>query len=139
MEIRNSTKDDVAELALLMGQLGYPTTNEEMEVQLRGNSNTLVAIIDGKVVGMIGLVSSYYYEMNGSYVRVVAFVVDTDYRSNGIGKELLRAAEKWAISIGSSGIGLNSGNPPERKEAHSFYRKMGFIEKSIGFAKTLEQ
>jgi hypothetical protein len=42
-----------------------------------------------------------------------------------------------ARRIGAIGIGLNSGNRPERAKAHRFYKDMGYVEKSIGFAKSL--
>ncbi|MBP3951797.1 GNAT family N-acetyltransferase [Bacillus suaedae] len=142
MEIRKATVSDIGELTLLMDQLGYPTTPEKMKLRfcnIEANSdyNTLVASYDGNVVGMIGLVKGYYYELDGSYVRIVALVVNINYRSKGIGKKLVQEAENWSRKIGASGIGLNSGNRTERINAHEFYKNMGFIEKSIGYAKSL--
>jgi GNAT superfamily N-acetyltransferase len=142
MEIREATVNDTEILALLMEQLGYPTTIESMKTRFKNiHSNpdyrTLLASYDGKIVGMIGLVKGYYYEMDGSYVRIVAFVVDSNYRGKGIGKKLLNEAESYARSIGARGILLNSGNRPERYRAHQFYKHMGYAEKSIGFVKRL--
>src|SRR5690606_20179814 len=99
--------------------------------------HTLLALYDAKVVGMIGLVKGYYYELDGLYVRIVALVVDSNHRNKGIGKQLLNEAEIWAKKIGATGIGLNSGNRPERINAHKFYKNSGYIEKSVGFAKRL--
>jgi len=75
--------------------------------------------------------------MNGSYVRILAFVVDSNYRSKGIGKKLLEEAENWARWIGALCKGLNSGKRPERLIAHNINKNMGYVEKSIGFAKSL--
>lgn len=142
MEIREATLNDINKLTDLMEHLGYPTTIENMETRFRNieaspDYHTLLATYDGKIVGMIGLVKGYYYEMDGSYVRIVALVVDSNYRSKGIGKKLINEAENWARTIGATGIGLNSGNRPERIKAHEFYRNQGYVEKSIGFVKSL--
>lgn len=142
MEIRDATLNDVNELTILMEQLGYPTTIENMEtrfknIALNPDYKTFVAISEGSVVGMIGLLKGYYYEMDGYYVRIVALVVNTRYRNKGIGKKLIEEAENWSRNIGATGIGLNSGNRPERVNAHTFYINRGYIEKSIGFVKSL--
>jgi GNAT superfamily N-acetyltransferase len=142
MEIRKATMHDYVELASLMEQLGYPTSIEQMKQRLTNidaspNYHTLVATESDKVIAMIGLVKSFYYEMNGSFIRIQAFVVDSNYRNQGIGKKLLEKAEEWARSIGAAGISLNSGNREERIAAHKFYEKMGYVAKSIGFAKSL--
>lgn len=86
---------------------------------------------------MIGLVKGYYYELDGLYIRIVVLVVDKNYRNKGIGKQLLENAESWAKNIGATGIGLNSVDRPERINAHHFYKKNGYVEKSIGFAKKM--
>ncbi|MFT4413668.1 GNAT family N-acetyltransferase [Fredinandcohnia humi] len=143
MEIRKAEMKDVDRLAELMTQLGYPTSVEQMKqrfANMESNSDyhTLVALYDGNVVGVLGLLKGYYYELDGSYARIVAFVVDSTYRNKGIGKRLLNEAENWARRVGATGIGLNSGDRPERRDAHAFYRKMGYEDKSIGFAKGLE-
>jgi len=83
------------------------------------------------------MIKGYYYEMDGFYTRIVSFVVDSNYRSMGIGKKLLEVGESWARSIGATRIGLNSGSRPERERAHRLYKNMGYVEKSIGFAKSL--
>jgi len=106
-------------------------------IQSNPDYHTIVASYDGKIVGLVGLVKGYYYEMDGLYIRIVAFVVDSNYRSKGIGKKLLGEAESIARRWGTMGIGINSGNRPERFNAHKFYKKMGYVEKSIGFAKSL--
>ncbi|GIN72644.1 N-acetyltransferase [Bacillus sp. J14TS2] len=142
MQIREATVNDIEVLTSLMEQLGYPTTIESMKTRMNHieaspDYHTLLASYDGKVIGMIGLVKGYYYEMDGFCIRIVAFVVDSNYRGKGIGKKLLAEAESWARKIGATGIGLNSGNRPERFTAHKLYKSMGYIEKSIGFAKSL--
>lgn len=142
MIIRKAEMGDVSQIVSLMEQLGYPTTIDHMAnrfhtISTNSNYHTLVAEYNGKVVGMAGLCTSLFYEYDGCYVRIVAFVVDIHYRRKGVGKSLIQEAEKWAIEQGATAIGLNSGNREERKGAHQFYLEMGYKEKSIGFSKGL--
>ncbi|MBH0229389.1 GNAT family N-acetyltransferase [Halobacillus sp. KCTC 3957] len=122
-----------------MGHLGYPTTVEEMEhrfknISMTSTYHTQVAEVGGRVVGMVlGLP----YNRNNPYVRIVAFVVDVDYRNQGIGSGLLQAAEEWARSREANMLVLNSGNRTERKDAHLYYSNRGFEGKATGFYKKL--
>ncbi|MEQ2528315.1 GNAT family N-acetyltransferase [Bacillaceae bacterium CLA-AA-H227] len=142
VEIRKANIHDIPALASLMEQLGYPTTIESMNlrfrhIELNPDYHTFVASINGEVVGMIGLIKSFYYQLDGVYVRIVALVVDSRYRNEGIGKSLVEQAENWAKSLGAIGMSVNSGNRPERVNAHRFYKNMGYVDKSTGFAKSL--
>ncbi|RDW20791.1 GNAT family N-acetyltransferase [Oceanobacillus chungangensis] len=125
-----------------MGELGYPTTTDEMEQRFsKINSNALyntqVAEIDGAIVGMIGMMLGFHYEKNENYVRIVALVVDSKYRKQGIGEMLMLKAEEWAKEQGANRIVLNSGNRSERNDAHKFYTNRGFERKATGFYKLL--
>lgn len=140
--IRKATESDISQMAKLMGELGYPTTKEEMEQRfLKINTcnlyNTQVAEFNEKIVGMIGMILGYHYEKNDNYVRIVALVVDSEYRKKGIGKKLIMAAEEWAEHQSANRLVLNSGNRSERSEAHQFYTDRGFEAKATGYYKTL--
>ncbi|MBM7602486.1 GNAT superfamily N-acetyltransferase [Metabacillus crassostreae] len=142
MDIREASINDVAGLVTLMAELGYPTSVDSFRTRFNAiltnqNYYTLVAELDGKLVGMAGLCIGLFYEYDGSYVRIVAFVVETTYRRKGIGKRLIHEAEIWARKQGAIAIGLNSGNREERKSAHQFYLNMGYKDNSIGFSKSL--
>lgn len=142
MIVREASNNDVSQLVSLMEQLGYPTTLDKFKNRLSAiaehpDYHTLVAEINGKIIGMAGLCSGLFYEYDGSYVRIVAFIVDKDYRRKGIGKKLIQEAECWAKKQGAVAIALNSGNRPERKDAHQFYTSLGYIAKSTGFSKRL--
>lgn len=142
MKIRVAIRNDIPQLASLMKQLGYPTTIESMELRFNNIESDLayhilVAELNCEVVGMIGLYKGFFYEYDGSYVRIVAFVVDSNHRRKGIGKKRILETESWAKEQGAYGIGINSGNRPERIKAHNFYTKMGYEAKSIGFSKSL--
>jgi len=141
--IRLATEADVKGLAKLMGELGYPTTEKDMEQRFKKiNANplyrTIVAEIDGSIVGMVGMIVGYRYENNEDYIRIVALVVDSKYRKKGIGKNLIEKAEEWAINQGIKTLVLNSGNRVVRNDAHQFYVHNGFEGRATGFYKELD-
>jgi GNAT superfamily N-acetyltransferase len=140
--IKDTTFADAEAVAALVTQLGYPTSPLEMQMRLERISEhadykTIVAQIDGRVVGFAGLMKGWYFEHNESYARIIAFVIGQDFRNQSIGKQLLNACEEWAASKGAKSILLNSGNREERLNAHAFYQKMGYSIKSLGFVKKL--
>src|SRR5699024_9134846 len=125
-----------------MGELGYPTTTAEMEFRfskISSNSlyNTQIAEKNGVIVGMIGMLLGFHYEKNENYVRIVALVVDSEYRKQGIGERLIEKAEEWAKEQGANKIVLNSGNRSERDDAQDFYTRRGFEGSATGFDKVL--
>lgn len=140
--LREAEQSDIPALSVLMNELGYHTTEQEMEMRflnLRSHPDyrTLVATIDNQVAGMIGLSRNYSYEQNGIYVRVLALVTTQKLRQQGIGKKLMEAAEDWAVKIGADTILLNTGNREERAVAKKFYQRIGYEIKSSGFRKKL--
>lgn len=142
MDLREATINDVPGLVSLLNQLGYPTSIDTFKLRFNAiaanpSYHTIVAELDGKLVGMAGLCTGLFYEYDGSYVRIVAFVVDANHRGKGIGKRIIQEAESWARKQGAVSIGLNSGNREERKRAHQFYLNMGYEDRSIGFSKNL--
>lgn len=140
--IRDTTFADVEAIANLITQLGYPTTTEDMRARLGHISShpdyrTIVAETANQVVGFAGLMKGWYCEHNDAYVRVLAFVVDENFRNLSVGKNMLSACEEWAATQGAKTMLLNSGNREERINAHMFYQKMGYEIKSSGFVKKL--
>src|SRR5690625_6322577 len=98
-----------------MGELGYPTTTDEMGSRLSkisSNSlyNTQVAEKNGVIDGMIGMILGFHYEKNENYVRIIALVVDSEYRKQGIGEKLIEKAEEWAKEQDRKSTRLNSSH-----------------------------
>ena len=141
--IRPATEDDILSLATLMVELGYATTAEDMRLRYHAvaahpDYATWVAVCDGHVAGMIGLIKLLYYEMNGCYIRIASLVIGSEYRQKGIGTLLVQKAEEWAAETGAKQVLVNSGNREERKPAHAFYQHLGFEPKTTGFVKTIK-
>ena len=136
---REAVVNDIPALAQLMGSLGYPTTTHEMvkrfEQLVKYPYHTVVGESNGLVVAVMGLHHCFMYEKNGSFVRVAALVVDEQFRGHGIGHSLIQIAETWARELGAVALLLNSG--AQRKDAHRFYKRVGFAEKGLSFFKSL--
>src|SRR5258708_36623160 len=94
LNIVPASLSDASSLARLMEQLGYPTETREMEGRLTGillqrDYQTLVAELNSRVVGMIGVDVGRFYEKNGSYGHIVALVVEQEHCSHHIGSSLV--------------------------------------------------
>lgn len=142
-EIRTAQPKDYNDLVDLMKELGYPTTINDLAerfnlLQEHNDYEALVFVKDGCVIGFAGLCKAFAFEFTGMYVRLLAFVVSSNQRNQGIGKLLLEACEEWAIRQGATAITLNSGNREERQAAHALYKSNGYLVKSTGFFKKLE-
>jgi GNAT superfamily N-acetyltransferase len=131
---------DAAGLTELMAQLGYPSDAAEMEQRLPpilGDDSyaTLVAEVDGAVVGLIGLRVGRDYVRSGWYSQLLVLAVDEKARRGGIGRQLVEAAEAWARARGADVMVLHSGR--QRTGAHAFYERVGYEATGVRFKKTL--
>lgn len=138
--VRNVNYNDFETLTELIKELGYPSTVSKVSERLSKISSskcykTFVSEVDGKIVGFIGLCKLYAYEYDGAYIRIIALVVNEQYRGKGIGTKLVESAEKWALDEEAIAITLNSGI--NRKEAHEFYKSKGYDIKGYSFSKAL--
>jgi GNAT superfamily N-acetyltransferase len=140
--VRDAKESDIPQLSILITQLGYPCTPDEVlarfiNVNQHPDYRTMVVADGVRPIAMAGLMKGFWYEKNGSYLRILAFVVDEEYRGEGIGKMLIKAIEEWAATLGVNSIILSSGNRDERIGAHLFYQSLGYEIKSSGFIKQL--
>jgi predicted N-acetyltransferase YhbS len=140
--IREFSFIDIEAITELMSDLAHTASKEQMQKRLEKISSnpmycTFVAEREGKVVGMVGLRQLYSYEGDNPVVQISALVTKTEYRGLGIGKELIKQAEKWAREKGANVIVLTSGNRPEREEAHQFYKHLGYTISGFRFSKRL--
>lgn len=70
-------------------------------------------------------------------MRILAFVININYRKNGYGSLLLKESENLARKMKCEALTLNSGIKEERRTAHHFYKYSGLDKKSFGFVKNL--
>lgn len=137
--IRPPAPADAQALARLMGELGYPSTAEQVQGRIdRADANpdyrTHVAEVNGQVVGMMGLQRGWAYEKDAPFVRVLALVVSAGARRRGVGARLLGTAHAWARELGAYGVHLTTSL--HRDEAHRFYERVGFERTGWRYART---
>ena len=139
MRIRPMTAADTPIVAGLTTQLGYPAASEEIAQRLSdldGRHAALVADEDGRAIGWVhvALVTSL---VSGMKADIGGLVVDENHRSDGIGAELLAAAEAWAREQGAARMVVRSRVARER--AHGFYEREGYelVKTSHVFEKQL--
>lgn len=129
LQIREAELDDAVELAELSGQLGYPSTAEQLIRRLQGmlaGGERTAFVADtgnGKLAGFVGLQIMRTLEADPR-AEVTALVIRDNYRSQGIGKVLMACAEEWAGAQRCEVIGLRSNVIRER--AHAFYERLGY-------------
>ena len=140
--VRPAGTADVDAIAFLCGQLGYPSTAEDIERRLAeivGDPNATVLVAGSHPDGVVGWVHvrALHLITRDACAEIVGLVVDESRRGRGIGTRLMAAAEEWARNRGLSALRLRSN--VIRDEAHAFYRRQGFASSktSLLFTKTL--
>jgi GNAT superfamily N-acetyltransferase len=126
--IRPMRAGDAEAVAVLAGQLGYPSSTQEVHERMRhvlgrDDAAALVAEDAGRVIAWL------HVEMRRSLVadheaQVMALVVDEACRSRGIGAAMMAAAEDWARRQGADR--LRVGSRVTRTDAHRFYERLGY-------------
>ena len=140
LTIRVAEINDAAALAQLMCELGYETTESEMQIRMARIAaderyRTFVALCDGKVCGMIGTVTSLSYEHNDPGGRILAIATVSTMRRCGIGRALIATAEKDFAERGVRRVALNTRLT--REVAHKFYESLGYERNGWRFVKQL--
>ena len=125
--IRAAVIEDAENITDLLQQLGYRRGLADMAQYLAAieeDAAILVAVgDDGRAVGCLHvLVDNRLAE--GRRGEITSLVVAADVRSQGIGADLVAAAQKWlqARGIGSLRVRCNA----VRDRAHRFYERLGF-------------
>jgi len=95
----------------------------------------LVAEEDGEVVGLASLHVGLALEYDGDAGKLSAIVVDERNRGRGIARALVSAIELEARRRGCVLLFLTAAE--RRRDAHAFYRAVGFEETGRRFAKSL--
>jgi GNAT superfamily N-acetyltransferase len=132
VRVRRASIDDGAALADLLGQLGYPTTEEEARARLAawaGDERRLVLVAERSAVavGFVAVAAVPYFERAGSWARICALAVDRDHRRRGVGRRLVAVAEEAAAGWGCVAVEITSSR--RRDEAHAFYRDLGYEDR----------
>jgi GNAT superfamily N-acetyltransferase len=129
MTVRPLRLEDAQVAAALAGQLGYPSTTEDIERRFRLlDGSPLDALFGAEteahmLVGWVHVQRHYSLELD-PYALVVALVVDEHYRGGGVGRALLEATEQWARDHSLAEMRVRSNVTRER--THRFYEARGY-------------
>ena len=143
-ELRTSVREallaDAPRIVSLAGQLGYDVPVAHVERQLaRANDERTVLVAVVPRAGVVGWISVSLREAItlSDCADIEGLVVEDEYRGNGIGRLLVRAAEAWARRRNCTSMRLVSNVVRER--AHEFYRGLGYdlLKTQHAFKKTL--
>lgn len=129
MIIRHATIEDALEIcSLCCGELEYECDPTLILAKLRSidpaAETVYVAEIANEVVGFIYVEKrdSLFYE--SAAANIIAIAVDSEFRNQGVGRELIKSAERWSNNNGLSIVLLNEGTIGE--SAHKFYKVLDF-------------
>ena len=139
-DLRSAVIADADDVARLLTELGYPCeiddAAERISAVLHNDRQALIlARSHGAACGLLALDFMYYLPLGTTTCRVTALVVTPTAQGLGIGRTLLKEAERRARVGGAARIELTSGS--QRTEAHAFYRACGYKDSSVRFVKLL--
>lgn len=139
-DLRSASLMDSDDVAALLGELGYPCEVAEAADRIAaiiGNDRQalVVARCDGRVCGLVALDFMYYLPLGTTTCRITALVVTSEVQGRGLGRQLLREAERRARAAGAARLELTSGS--QRTDAHAFYRACGYGDGTVRFVKRL--
>jgi GNAT superfamily N-acetyltransferase len=138
--IRSARPDDAADVARLLGQLGYPSTPDQVLRRLSrldaGDAHlVLVCEFAGRLIGLVTAWAGDCIHRDGPIGRVTALIVADGQRQRGTGSDLLARAEAWLRRRGATVAIVNA--QLTRAEAHRFYESRGYAVTGKRFSKLL--
>jgi N-acetylglutamate synthase-like GNAT family acetyltransferase len=137
--VREARRDDRGAMLHLLAELGYPADAETLDLRLdrlggEPSAKALVAEREGEIVGLASLHVLHLIE-RPPLGRLSAIVVAESARRGGVGLALMERVEREARAVGCDRLEVTSGE--WRRDAHAFYRELGFEETSKRFIKRL--
>jgi GNAT superfamily N-acetyltransferase len=138
VRLREAGAADAAALARLLTELGYPTDAVSVPDRMArfhaaGGAIALVAEHEGEVVGLVTAHAFSSIHADGEMGRLTTLVVSSEVRHQGIGRQLVSAAESWLQAQGCVRSSVVTGIG--RAEAHEFYSKMGYKQTGLHFTR----
>ena len=140
--IRQMLPEDVAAVADLTCQLGYPTKEAEIKrrfdlIKERWDARLFVAKRpDRPIVGWIHVQATYLLESDPR-AEIWGLVVSEGARGLGAGRALVEAAEQWAVRLKLDAVVVRANQM--RAQAKGFYEHLGYeiTKTQNAFRKTL--
>lgn len=142
LEIRNTRREDFADVLDLLGQLWPDQTLDAEAIRqvfssgLASERQVYLSACDGpRVVGFASLVINNSLWHAGNLAHVDELVVDAAHRGAGVGTRLLECVAEEARRRGCTRLELDSAF--HRTRAHAFYERLGFERRALVFSKAI--
>lgn len=139
--VRDATPSDVPGLLPLLAELGYPmslgTATERLAALTAEDPSgrLLVAVAEGRLLGFATLHVTPVLHRATGVGRVTGLAVLPEAQGSGVGRRLMEAAEAHFEALGLCRVEVTSG--PTHLPAHEFYRRLGYADQGVRFAKPL--
>jgi len=136
LQIRRMQADDPSALASVFADMNKSRAQFERYWQenVDGQRVTLVALLDGRVVGYTNVIWESDYESfrRQGIPEVNDMNTVTSLRRNGIGTRMLQAAEELVRQKGMRFTGIGVGVTPDYAIARKLYPKLGYVSDGTG-------
>jgi predicted N-acetyltransferase YhbS len=129
--VRRVRPEDAEAVAELNGQLGYPSTANEIRKRIvalaagAASQAIFVACLEDAVVGWIDVALTTHLQSR-PFALIGGLVVKEGLRGQRIGKRLCEEAETWSRAQGVAVVRVTSRST--REDAHRFYLRDGYTD-----------
>jgi GNAT superfamily N-acetyltransferase len=135
IEVRRLSEDDLAAVIVGLSSRAPEIHRKRLADQARGGFINLVAWLDGRPVGFVGLAlhadasTAEMCEARG-WALVEDLFVEEPFRRLGAGRELMVGLESEARAVGMPGIILDTGTNEYFAPARALYRSLGYADQA---------
>ena len=139
MRVRSALNQDSIAISGLMSQLGYETTYEVISENIKlfeSSEFDNVFVVENSKAIILGMISCHVislFHQSGACGRITSLVVSDSIRGKGIGNLLVEKAESFFKKKNCLRFEVTSGE--HRKDAHEFYKSLGYNEDERRFIK----
>jgi ribosomal protein S18 acetylase RimI-like enzyme len=144
MEIRSATRSDLEEIVRLLidDELGINREHFELplpqayldafsEIEGQSGNSIIVAVDNKRVIGCIQLtIIPGLARLGMKRAQIEGVRVNNQYRGKGVGETLIRYAIESAKALDCGLVQLTTDK--QRKDAHRFYERLGFVSTHEG-------
>jgi ribosomal protein S18 acetylase RimI-like enzyme len=141
IKTRPATKNDISIILELLYELKRPKPKTKsqkakftkliLQYLSDKDKKILVAKDDSKIVGLVTMMFLSRLNQTRQELYIPELIVTNDYRRQGIGESLIKSCIDVAKRKNCFRIRLESGY--QRKEAHKFYRYLGFEQYALSY------
>jgi GNAT superfamily N-acetyltransferase len=129
INVRPATEGDATAISGLLSELGYSleVAHVKKNIVLLSSSSSdtvLVAEVGSSIAGVLSFHVIPLFHVVGNLGRISSLVVSSQWQCQGVGSQLVQAAEDFGWSRGCLRIEVTSGD--QREGAHTFYQRLGY-------------